>query len=203
MKRNNINWIFNSHSTERFYNRTALNTTKKQIANSITNNQLVPFKRINTTRSMIYIHVNKEVIKTVMHRKKRKIITILPWKSIFHYNIKLEIHDGHSNRIFSVDLYPDCFLETKKPNALTEIHKQDLGYSYDYYSQPSYEKIKHDHPLFKKVFIKAWEYFEATDEDHLLIQKERSHGCETFETKGKAKKIKTIIKCGTYCEEPI
>ena len=179
MKKNNINWIFNSHSTERFFERTALNVTKKQIAKAITNNQITPFKRINVTRSMVYIHVNKEVIKTVMHRKKNKIITILPWKSIYQYIVEIE-KTTHVTRIFKVHLFPDCFLETGKPNALTKISEGDwLG------------TINHNDPIFKEMFKIAWHYFES-DKDHQLIQKERNYGCETFEIKGKAKETKII-----------
>jgi hypothetical protein len=145
---------------------------------------------------MAYIHVNKEVIKTVMHRDKRKIITILPWKSIFHYIINLKVHKY--NKTFRVKLFPDCFLETGKPNALTVIYEKVPTFN----SLTDLELIRHDHPLFNEIFGLAWSYFQS-DCDHLYIQEERKSGNETFEIKGKAKKIKPIIDCGTYCEEPI
>ena len=198
MKKNNIKWIFNNHSTERFFERTALNVTKKQIAKAITNNQIVYFKRVNATRSMAYIHVNSEVIKTVMHRKKDKIITILPWKSIYQYTVEIKIKK-FNNKIYRMNLFPDCYLETNRPNALTKMfqyHGKDI-----YYNQKGYKKIQFDHPQYNEIFRIAWDYFEA-DCDHQLIQKERSKGNETFEIKGKAKKIETLIYYDTYEEDP-
>jgi len=187
----NTKWIFNDHAVERFFERTALNITKKDIVKAIDNNQIIYFKRINVTRSMAYIHVKKEVIKTVMHRKKDKIITILPWQSIFQYTIETQIFK-YDNKVYRVNLFPDCYLETKKPNALTKIFEK-----HDYFEgmKIGYKRIRHDHPLFDELFNIAWSFFQ-TDEDHRNIRKERREGNETFEIEGKAKKIEHIIQYG-------
>jgi len=199
MAKSNLKWIFNNHSTERFFERTALNVTKKQIAKAITNNQITYFKRVNATRSMAYIHINKEVIKAVVHRKKNKIITILPWKSIFQYTVEIKI-SKFNNKIFRVNLFPDCYLETNKTEAMTkmfECHGKD-----QYFNKPGYTKMQFNHPLFDKVFDIAWDYFKSTNEDHLHIVNERNEGNETFEIKGKATKIKALIEYSTYAEDP-
>lgn len=187
MKKSNVSWIFNDHATERFFERTALNITKKDIAKAIDNNQITYFKRINSTRSMAYIHVKKEVIKAVMHRKKDKIITILPWRSIFHYTVEMQILK-YNNKIYRINIFPDCYLETKKPNALTKIFE-------DQHEREIWKKIRHDHPLFDELFNISWSFFQ-TDEDHCKIKEERREGNETFEIKGKAKKIEHIIQYG-------
>lgn len=187
MKKNNTKWIFNDHAVERFFERTALNITKKDIIKAIENNQIIYFKRINVTRSMAYIHVKKEVIKTVMHRKKDKIITILPWQSIFQYTIEVQIFK-YDNRIYRINLFPDCYQETKKSNALTKIFE-------DQHKREIWKKIRHDHPLFNELFGMAWSYFQ-TDEDHCRIIKERRKGNETFEIEGKAKKIEHLLQYG-------
>lgn len=192
MKKNNVNWIFNSHAIERFFERTALNITKKNIVKAINNNQIIYFKRINVTRSMAYVHVKKEIIKTVMHRKKNKIVTILPWNSIFQYTIKIQVMK-YDNKIYRVNLFPDCYLETKKLNALTKIFEHHGIDSY--WNQEGWKIITHDHPLFDELFGIAWSYFQA-DEDHCKITKERSNGNETFEIKGEAKKVEHIIQFG-------
>ena len=191
MKKNNTKWIFNDHAVERFFERTALNITKKDIVKAIENNQIIYFKRINVTRSMAYIHVKKEVIKVVMHRKKNKIITILPWQSIFQYTIEVQIFK-YDNKIYRINLFPDCYQETKKSNALTKMFEK-----HDYFEgiRVGYRKIRHDHPLFDELFGIAWSYFQA-DEDHCRIIKERREGNETFEIEGKAKKIEHIIQYG-------
>jgi hypothetical protein len=197
MKKNNVKWIFNDHSTERFFERTELNATKKQIAKAITNNQLIPFNRVNATRSMTYIHVNKQVIKTVMHRKKNKIITVLPWNSIFHYIIEVQIHKY--NKRYRINLYPDCYLETKTPDALTKIFEfQGVD---DYWNQAIWGKIRYSHPLFNEIFGIAWTFLQA-DEDHCNIQNERKNGNETFEISGKAKEIKTLAHFGVDYAAP-
>jgi len=194
MKKNNTKWIFNDHAVERFFERTALNITKKDIVKAIDNNQIIYFKRINVTRSMAYIHVKKEVIKTVMHRKKDKIITILPWQSIFQYTIETQIFK-YDNKVYRVNLFPDCYLETKKPNALTKIFEKNDWFDILQGTKIGYKKIRHDHPLFNELFGIAWSYFQA-DEDHRNIRKERREGNETFEIEGKAKKIEHIIQYG-------
>ena len=185
MKKNNVNWIFNDHAVERFFERTALNITKKDIVKAIDNNQIVYFKRINVSRSMAYVHVKKEVIKTILHRKKNKIITILPWQSIFQYTIEVQIKK-YDNRIYRINLFPDCYQETKKPNALTKMFE-------DQYRMEIWKPIRHDHPLFGELFGIAWSFFQAY-EDHRNIIKERREGNETFEIKGKAKKIEHIVQ---------
>jgi hypothetical protein len=191
MKKNNVNWIFNDHAIERFFERTVLNITKKDIVKAISNKQIIYFKRINVTRSMAYISVKKEVLKTVMHRKKDKIITILPWKSIFQYTIKIQIFK-YENKIYRINLFPDCYLETKKPNALTKMFEYQ---GKDIYQEDRWKKVRHDHPLFNELFNIAWSFFQ-TDEDHQNIKKERNEGNETFEIKGKAKKIESVIQFG-------
>lgn len=192
MKKNNVNWIFNNHAIERFFERTALNITKKDIVKAINNNQIIYFKRINVTRSMAYIHVKKEIIKTVMHRKKNKIVTILPWNSIFQYTIEIRVMK-YDNKIYRINIFPDCYLETKKPNALTKIFEYH-GKEY-YQEQKVWKKMYHDHPLFNELFGIVWSYFQA-DEDHCRITKERSNGNETFEIEREAKKIEHIIEYG-------
>jgi len=196
MKKNKVDWIFNDHAVERFFERTALNITKKDIVKAINNNQIIYFKRVNVTRSMAYIHVKKEVIKTVMHRKKNKIITILPWKSIFQYVIEIQVL-RNENKIYRVSLFPDCYLETKKPNALTKIWEK-----HDYFEgqKIGYKKIPHDHLKFDEIFNIAWSFFEI-DEDHCRIKNERKAGNETFEIKGEAKKIEFIVLYGTTLPE--
>ena len=189
MKKNNVKWIFNDHSTERFFERTALNVTKKDVVKAITNNQIVPFRRVNATRSMCYIHVKKEVIKTVMHRKKNKIITILPWKSIYQSKIKFFMKE-FNHRKFKVILFPDCYLETGKPNALTKVYERILHLSDDSFG---YEQIKYNNYLHDDVVNAAWSNFVAISEDHNNIQKERREGNETFEINSKAKTIELRI----------
>ena len=193
MKRNNLKYIFNDHSTERFFERTALNITKKDIVKAITNNQIVKFKRINVTRSMAYIHAKREVIKVVIHRKKDKIITILPWKSIFHYRVEIQI-SKFQNRIYRINLYPDCYLETKKPNAMTKIFEYQGKSLYD--DQDTYKRIRHNHPLFEQIFYIAWSFFEI-NEDHCKIKNERRAGNETFEIKGEATEFNGTVQYGS------
>jgi hypothetical protein len=192
MKKSNTKWIFNDHSSERFFERTALNITKKDVAKAITSNQIIKFKRVNVTRSMAYIHAKGEVIKVVIHRKKDKIITILPWRSIFHYRIKIQIF-RYQNKIYRINLYPDCYLETKKPNAMTRIFELQGKSLYD--DQESYKRIRHDHPLFNEIFNIAWSFL-SNDNNHLKIKNERIAGHETFEIKGKATEIEGILQCG-------
>ena len=188
MKKTNVRWIFNSHSTERFFERTTLNVTKKDIVKAILNNQVTPFKRVNATRSMCYIHARKEIIKTIMHRKKNKIITILPWKSIFQFKMEFPVHK-YNNKIFRINVFPDCYLETANRHSLTNIYEKvphtDGGFGYD--------KMNYNHPLFDEIFDIAWCNFMIVDDEHINITKERKAGNETFEIKGKAKKITSIL----------
>ena len=188
MKKSNVKWIFNNHSTERFFERTALNITKKDVAKAIMNNQLTPFKRINATRSMTYIHVRKEVIKTVMHRKKNKIITVLPWKSIFQFTMEFPIQK-YDNKTFKISVFPDCYLETANRHSLTKIYEK-VPYSN---GSMGYVQMKYNHPLFDGIFDIAWSNFIIVDDEYTNIIKERKNGNETFEIKGKAKKIKPVL----------
>jgi len=190
MKKKNVKWIFNNHSTERFFDRTALNVTKKDVAKAITNNQVIPFKRVNATRSMTYIHVKGEVIKTVMHRKKNKIITVLPWRSIFQFRMEFTVKK-FNNRRFRVNIFPDCYMETKNRHALTKIFEWHPATRQD--ESEGYTKLQINHPLFDKIFDTAWCNFVIAADEHIKINERRKEGHETFEIKGKAQEVDSII----------
>jgi len=169
---------FYDHAISRYFERTNTDISMKEIAKSVANNNLIYVKRLSPpSRSLVYAVIKQtpqddeeEVFKLVFNRKSKTIITILPWKSIFYrcYVIEMEKY----SKSFTIHLYPDCYLETEKPNALTKIEEHVIG------DAPI--KLEYNHPLFGIVFNAAWKTFEGYSDAHKTLQIEREKGNETF-----------------------
>jgi hypothetical protein len=108
------------HSKVRFYERTS-DISKRELEKAVKNRENIEFfKRETTSRSMAYVFLsNDRVVKVILQRSDRKIITILPWMDV--YNIQFIV--VHNNEYYLVNLFPDCFKETSVPTALTTIYK--------------------------------------------------------------------------------
>lgn len=168
---------FVDHAIDRYFERTDTDIGLKEIAKAIENNNLMYVKRLSPTRSLTYVKVYRprldtEIFKIVLIRKSKKIITILPWKSLFHicYVIEMEKY----SKKFTVDLYPDCYLETNKPHALTQICEHTFN------PEPYALQLNYNHPLFEIIFNAAWKTFEGFDNAHKTFCEEREKGNETF-----------------------
>jgi hypothetical protein len=168
---------FYDHAMSRYFERTDTDISMKEIAKSVANNNLIYVKRLTPpSRSLVYATVrptprdDEEVFKLVFNRKSKTIITILPWKSVFYvcYVIEMEKY----SKSFTIHLYPDCYLETEKPNALTRIYEHVEG------DAPI--QLEYNHPLFEIVFNAAWITFERYSNAHKTFQIEREKGNETF-----------------------
>jgi hypothetical protein len=168
------------HALYRYVERTDTDVSPKEIVESIKQNNFTYFKRLTPTRSMAYVnviktHFDKEIFKLILNRKSKTIITILPWKSLFHvcYVIEMEKY----SKKFTVHLYPDCYLETNKPQALTKIHEHIVD------PMSCTIQLNYNHPLFEIIFNAAWETFEGFNDAHKTLCEEREKGNETFKIK--------------------
>jgi len=177
------------HALDRYFERTDTDISPKEIAEAVKQNNFTYFKRLTPTRSMAYVnvikpHLEEEVFKIVLNRKSKTIITILPWKSIYfkRYGIEMEKY----SKMFTVELYPDCYLETEKPQALTAIYEHK-NYRINDNKEPV--QLNYNHPLFEIVFNATWETFEGFNNAHQTFIKERANGNETFKVKNEKHKI--------------
>lgn len=152
-----INKTFKEHAKDRYIERYNLSDiSMKKIADMIKNGtKLLYAKRLTTSRSLTYMPVDNEVIKFIFDRKKRKIITILPWVDIFKITIDF-FSTYYNNRAYSVTLYPDAYLETKNKNVL------DTNIVCPYQDN---EKIEYFHPYYGKLFDIAWKNYLQSKEE--------------------------------------
>jgi len=143
------------HATERYFERTDQEITRKKIVSFINNGgKIIYAKRLSSTRSFGYIPIGKEVFKTIINRKSKRIISILPFKDVF--NRKIQFHNKkYDNQNYLVELYPDCFQETESYHSLTQIYNIDTV---------PFMNIQYNHPFFDSLFNIAWKiHLETKD----------------------------------------
>lgn len=140
------------HANWRFEDRTDQSISRKKIINYLQNGgEIVYAKRLTITRSLAYLPIGNEIFKVIINRKSRIIVSILPWQDVFiaTYAFYSSYYDEKN---YIVELYPDCYLETKSQHALTKIYviKEIDGFGDDKYP------IGYNHPFFEGLFEAAW-----------------------------------------------
>jgi hypothetical protein len=134
----------NNHANQRYFERVSPDTaSKKDIIKAIQNKQNIEYiKRLTESRSMAYIHLPVDnIVKVIINKKRKELVTILPWKDIYHTSI--------NTCGFIIDLYPDCYLET---NSLSTLNKV-MAYNND---REEYENLSFNSLLFETAIHKAW-----------------------------------------------
>lgn len=135
------------HANWRFEDRTDQSISRKQIVSHLENGgEVIYAKRMTISRSLAYLPIGNEIFKVIINRKSKRIISILPWQDVFQttYTFYSSYYDEKN---YIVELYPDCFLETKSKHALTRIFvvKEDDKHP-----------IGYNHPFFDGLFEAAW-----------------------------------------------
>jgi hypothetical protein len=160
---------FSPHAITRFFERTDLEVTRNQIMRAIEGGNIAYAKRLSATRSLAYTLVGENVVKLIIGKGTKKVISIIPWKSIF----KEVVNISSENKNYEVTIFPDCYMETNCKHALTKVFR--------IHGDGAREPIPYNHPNFDHVFNVAWNQV-SQDEKHLKIQKERRSGNEKIET---------------------
>lgn len=164
---------FIPHAVERFYERTDQDVTRNQIVKAIENGNIVYAKRLTSSRSLAYVIVGKNAIKIIIAKSTKKVLSVIPWKSVFKEVIKLNLPTKDPGKTYEVTVFPDCYLETGTSHALTKINRiHDDG---------AREPIPHNHPYFEILFNLAWDKV-INSEKHNTIVKERETGNEKIKT---------------------
>jgi hypothetical protein len=134
-----------THATVRYFERTDQTITRRELSNHLINGGDIHYvKRMTVTKSMAYIPIKDEVYKIIINRKSKEIITILPFQDVYVRRIKVH-SDHYNNREYYIEIYPDCYLETKNKRNLTKI--TDLKDN---------KLIAYNHPFFNGLFNCAW-----------------------------------------------
>lgn len=142
-----------SHATERFFDRSDQNITRKELINHITNSgEILYAKKITATRSMAYIPIKNEKFKVIINRKTKKLITILPYQDIYKHSIIFH-SKFFNNKTYMVELYPDCYIETNSMYALTKI--------YELKDNDQSEQLLFNHPFYNGLFDSAWKIHQG------------------------------------------
>lgn len=139
--------IITQHANERYYDRTNQEVTRKKIVTHITNGgQILYAKRLTATRSLAYIPIGSEVFKVIINRKSKVIVSILPFND--HFIRKIKVFSGYyDDKTYLIEMYPDCYNETRMPHALTKIYEINGDELID---------INFNHPFFNGIFKAAW-----------------------------------------------
>jgi hypothetical protein len=111
-------------------------------------------KRISGTKSLVYIIINENVVKLILNRKTKKIISILPFKEQFKKTFRFKSQKFNGEYI--VEIYPDVYKSTKSKSAFTRI--QMIG------ANGKSSTIAHNHPYFDELFKTAWKFYKAMKE---------------------------------------
>ena len=180
---------FSNHAYQRLTERTDMEVDRKDIIKAVENRNLVFARKISSTKSLVYAMTPKGIIKLVLHKPTKKIVTILTWKSIFKFTCEF-ISPHYDQGMYQAEIYPDCFLETGCSTALTKIVR--------IHRDGAKEPINYIHPFFDGVFKEAWELFEKANPNHQEVKsneiKAETH-CATTNDGYATQSAEVQIKC--------
>ena len=140
----------NNHANQRYFERVHPDTaSKKDIIKAIQDPSNIQYiKRLTESRSMAYVHLpNNNIVKVIINKKKKEIITILPWNDVYQVDIKVEIRGFGEH---TVELFPDCYSETVNCSTLNIV--KDINGNY----------IPFNTIIFDVAVYKAWEIHRGT-----------------------------------------
>lgn len=140
------------HTKIRYYDRTNMVHSIDQIKSEIQKkgDNIYFAKRLTQNKSLIYVDIDKIIYKLIWSRDKKIINTFLPMKYDFKYSDVIFI----DNDAFSVTIFPDCYSETDRKEALTKI-----------INVRTQTDIMYNHPLFDLIFNKTMDAFNLFKED--------------------------------------
>jgi hypothetical protein len=122
-------------------------TSPNELAKAVRcGDKLIYINRQTNTRSLVYVELSTGWTKCIINRKKRQVVTVLPWKDAREAYVQFE-YNGHE---WEATIYPDAYLEVGKPPALTRI--KDIH-------QDGY--LGNGTPLFNELFTVAWNTYLA------------------------------------------
>ena len=139
----------NSHANQRYFERVHPDTaSKKDIIKAFQNpNNIQYIKKLTDSRSMAYVHLpNDNIVKVIINKNKREIVTILPWQDVYQIDIEVETED-HGN--YLVELYPDCLCETKNTSIFNKVYFID--------ENEKQKSISFNDSIFKPIVNKAYQ----------------------------------------------
>ena len=138
------------HADHRYFDRSNQNISRKDLIKYIGNGGQIHYaKRMTSTRSLAYIPIKNEVFKVIINRKSKCIVSILPFKDEYIKRLKV-YSEYYDNKIYLIELYPDCYMETNEPHALTQIF---------IVTDKNNELLHFEHPFFNGLFNAAWKIY--------------------------------------------
>lgn len=141
-----------THAKNRYFERSNQEVSRKKIVSHIANGGDIIFaKRLTSTRSLAYIPIDDIVFKTVINRKSKIIVSILPFNDLFIQKFKI-YSDYYDNKTYLIEIYPDCYNETKTMHTLTKIY-EIIG--------KELKEIEYNHPFFEGLFKAVWKIHQG------------------------------------------
>ena len=144
-----MNIFKNNHANQRYFERVSPDmASKKDIVKAIQNPKNIQYiKKLTESRSTAYVHLpNNNIVKIIINKNKKEIVTILPWHDVYHTTVV--VPDGPTSE-YIVELYPDCYIDTKRASVLNKVRK--------IYEDFSEENISFNLPIFDQVITSAFE----------------------------------------------
>lgn len=142
-----------NHANERYFERLDQSVTRKEILKFINNGGQIHYaKKLSNTKSLAYLEIKEEVIKIIINRKTKKLISILPFNDVHKHKIEL-CKDYFGPNKWKIILYPDCYNESNNIHALNKIYEV---------TDDSIIKLEYDNPLFNKIFDLAWKIHKGS-----------------------------------------
>jgi hypothetical protein len=121
MKKKRKGRMLTEHAKKRLKERVQYPIAIESITKAIKTKTLLPIKRESISRTIYYGMVENCPIKLVYSKTLKKIITILPLEYDYSFNFITQLNDY----IYSITIFPDCYIETENPSMLTVFKKFD------------------------------------------------------------------------------
>jgi len=143
----------NKHLNTRLF-RIQAPISKHDIKRAIDRNDYKSIKKVSVARRLAYVTIDKYIIKIIMDRNTKDIITIIP----MNYQYKKEYKILLNENLYKLTLFPDCYIETSDCRMLTSLHVFDNKLC-------EWELIKLKGKIFQSLFNICW-YCYNKNEDY-------------------------------------
>lgn len=140
----------NKHVNTRIY-RTKAPISKFDIKKNIDNGNYKVIKKVSVARRLAYVYVDNYIVKIIMDKNTKDIITIIP----INYQYKKEFDFDINKKRYKLILFPDCYMETLDCRMLTIF--QILN------KNNEWEPIKMKGKLFQSLFNMCWLQYKTND----------------------------------------
>lgn len=143
------------HLIKRIKERVSSVIPIKELEGNLDHSKIMFAKKLTNTRSLGYMVVDDIPIKLIYSKISKNVITVLEIHNDFEFpkDDYLRHYNESTGNLYRIRVFPDAYLETDDPKALTIFH---------IFENEIWREKKKMGPIFDHIFNMAWKKYEET-----------------------------------------